>query len=795
MRLFIIVLIKVYVGSNTIQSGYLARYISGYLDRRYESGQQSTIFKPTLHSTILALREFVHGMRFYASKSDSDRILSGIEETVVGEILGVNSPNGILLIVNDTAKLVGGRVTESSEDKSHLSPRSSIGQFVLNTTGIVNLLHFDELTILYKSLCRFREEVALNSTQTNLEANSPHSLISNKGSRSRMDSRFQKHHSGSSCLEDTSFSEEISENDLRFYDTMNKALLKWVPYGPDDLGNIHDGTDIDRMIESQISFLEQLGPTLGSAVKANVRRSAQFHSSLLSGLCCNRESNSSLCYLQYLEFLHAKRYHQALDSLHRYFDYMVSKGSRYFYHFALVSKASLHRLFGEDRKSLDSMEEAISIARENKDTATLTYILSWLYQLLQDQPRLLSTESVWPVHNGLMLLDILIKKSSMVSISLAVLSYRYETDYALKHFEHFACYYESHFKAGYLSLNDDVASFIEVSASSRDVWQRAGFKHLRDLYSDVSRSCIAIFASNEEIMEKKISLTDNLFNAVSCEQNMVQVKVPSVQVPNTGNMMTQVESHLKNGSVALAGALIKQIPRDNGTIASKLSRLEGQFAASCGEFKFSSEITNHVERNQQQLTTNPCIIIQTNMTKAVALTKSDLPLRGSSLLLHQAELAGTMGFSTLLGEAILLFIRMLNTANITIDATKIAFAILPMIKSLSDLKLESMLFYELALACYAIFRADNQSRSLEKREMFSKTLQFLGLSITGHKKLRDYKLLNRCFQLEQSMARATTKGKKLREYLEFSELETHSRKALDASRSEKVLNCNSGFMV
>ena len=54
---------------------------------------------------------------------------------------------------------------------------------------------------------------------------------------------------------------------------------------------------------------------------------------------------------------------------------MVSNNSKYFYHFALISRASLHQYFGEDNKAMDAIEEAISVARENKDNSTLTYII------------------------------------------------------------------------------------------------------------------------------------------------------------------------------------------------------------------------------------------------------------------------------------------------------------------------------------------------------------------------------------------------------------------------------------
>ena len=37
---------------------------------------------------------------------------------------------------------------------------------------------------------------------------------------------------------------------------------------------------------------------------------------------------------------------------------------------------------------MDAIEEAISVARENKDNSTLTYILSWLFNFMKNKPEL-----------------------------------------------------------------------------------------------------------------------------------------------------------------------------------------------------------------------------------------------------------------------------------------------------------------------------------------------------------------------------------------------------------------------
>lgn len=71
----------------------------------------------------------------------------------------------------------------------------------------------------------------------------------------------------------------------------------------------------------------------------------------------------------------------------------------------------MHQYFGEDQKAIDSIEEAVSVARENKDNATLTYILSWFYNFMHHKPHLWAQQSLFSKNSGNHLLDFIIKKA------------------------------------------------------------------------------------------------------------------------------------------------------------------------------------------------------------------------------------------------------------------------------------------------------------------------------------------------------------------------------------------------
>lgn len=192
--------------------------------------------------------------------------------------------------------------------------------------------------------------------------------------------------------------------------------------------------------------------------------------------------NPLVHYLKYLKSLDENDYHGCFDSLHQYFDYMVSKGSKFFYHFALISKASLHEHFGEDAKALDAIDEAISVARENRDDASLTYILSWLFNFIRQKPHLWANEAY--THNSeLRLLQFLVSKLQSLLLLLSAMTSQFEVETMLKSGAALNEQLESAFKAMYIAIHDHKDGFPKACALLAEVWRNVGVPHLGDAYA------------------------------------------------------------------------------------------------------------------------------------------------------------------------------------------------------------------------------------------------------------------------------------------------------------------------
>ncbi|KAK4247844.1 anaphase-promoting complex subunit 5-domain-containing protein [Corynascus novoguineensis] len=78
----------------------------------------------------------------------------------------------------------------------------------------------------------------------------------------------------------------------------------------------------------------------------------------------------------------------AFDHLHRYFDYTMQNRDRLFYQYALLNLAIVQSDFGCHKEAVATMLEAISTAKENRDTTCLNFALNWFFHFGKAHPSL-----------------------------------------------------------------------------------------------------------------------------------------------------------------------------------------------------------------------------------------------------------------------------------------------------------------------------------------------------------------------------------------------------------------------
>lgn len=76
----------------------------------------------------------------------------------------------------------------------------------------------------------------------------------------------------------------------------------------------------------------------------------------------------------YLTHLNDKKYQHALDSLHSFYDYMLARKMNKEFHIVLFHLGLFHLYFNDKDSPMLAFQEALKLARENRDVTTLSFI-------------------------------------------------------------------------------------------------------------------------------------------------------------------------------------------------------------------------------------------------------------------------------------------------------------------------------------------------------------------------------------------------------------------------------------
>lgn len=726
----------------------------------------------------------------------------------------ITTADQIQLLSMDAFRKTAEPLCVTTSGETRISARSPVGRFVRMMAASLKLLQFEESSGLVNGFSKFRSSTqGVYSELCKRRFHLPRPLSAapspNTNPLFRTWNTLQKVEFNNNLLSKPKLVDETA--DQRFFEALSSSLRNYSPFLPglDDVSDDLAGSttavtipDMDLLVNEQVRLLESYGTPTPDFLRSIIQQMASPQS-LYSSM-------PSLHYLQYLENLSRGEYHEAFNSLHKYFDYMVSKGSKYFYHFALVSKASLHQLFGEDEEALDSMDEAISIARENRDNATLTYVLSWLYDFMRRKPSLWNSRIFRQVKNELRLLDYLVKKSLMVSLSLAAVSYRFEAEHLLNGRSPFSKYYESLFKACYFAINDSVSSFIGVCHSSARIWKYVGYPHLSQLYTGLGLRYSKEHGSVRDVLafnmndasynyymgRSELMLPDMKQNLELCNSNLAQFKPHRILL-----LLRQVEVALGKGRVRFAEELLLYVPEElELDLECLFERIRVEFLLRVAQGNNAEAllgVSAHItDMNKLRAGSRPDIIhmIELEFMKVGVLVQSGVPMRAFSLVLQQLALAKHMGLRYLMARGCLQLIKICNMLGKPEEALAVTRSVLALIDSVGNVDLISNTFFELASSHQQLLDDDKWSNEMSKTNTFARFLNFLSLSIAGYKKSVNLGMLVNSFELEDRMARTAIKHAEIRDSKPFEDFRKHSQMGLDILRRRAYDECDYSYM-
>lgn len=262
----------------------------------------------------------------------------------------------------------------------------------------------------------------------------------------------------------------LPENDQDSDDDAS-FLKSLVPQAP--LTRCIAGENLEALLEFQIGVFERYGGTLPEEIRHVLN----------SMVSTNKPLPTSAHYVQYLDAFRDKDYEAAFDHLHRFYDYTMNSRGRTHYQYALFTLATLQAEFSFYTEAMRAVEEAITVARENKDNNCLNYILSWLYSFLQSHPDCTPPESLSSQEQISQFLRI---KSKETSYSLYSLSYQSEVEQLMAQGGSLTQAFEALTKSTYINAVSN-SSFAagNVALVASGLWTRLGNSTLAKLALDM----------------------------------------------------------------------------------------------------------------------------------------------------------------------------------------------------------------------------------------------------------------------------------------------------------------------
>ncbi|CCF55827.1 hypothetical protein KAFR_0A03920 [Kazachstania africana CBS 2517] len=189
----------------------------------------------------------------------------------------------------------------------------------------------------------------------------------------------------------------------------------------------------------------------------------------------------SIHMLKYLRYLQTNSYQDALDSLHNYFDYMVTRGNSQYFHMSLLCLATFHTHFNDSVAAIKTFDEATKVARENKDTESLNLILVWLINFIEEHPEY-SAKFQLQVDQ---IIKFLRSSNETVNISVFENAYRYESLISLRENHDTIQLLESSFKYLIIALQQPRSkeSLRSMMSYYHNLWNTLGYTTLSEVYS------------------------------------------------------------------------------------------------------------------------------------------------------------------------------------------------------------------------------------------------------------------------------------------------------------------------
>lgn len=441
--------------------------------------------------------------------------------------------------------------------------------------------------------------------------------------------------------------------------------------------------DAERLLEFQVSELQNLGGRLPDAMKTRLRQMSQSSTTV----------PKLVHYLKFLDSWRAGNFSSAFDNLHRYFDYTMHTRDRVFYQYALLNLAILHADFSCHEEAMSAMTEAISTARENRDVHCLNYCMSWLYHFGRSFPaqmaKVKETGILGNEREGLQFLKSRAKEAEMWTLlSTTTLS---EAKISLQRGESLAHVFENITKSQHINTVKNLTNCTGPALLMKaTLFTRIGQTHMALSCGERFLLCHTADAPLEDVLKatvRQANLLSQMGRLAESAEMLANIPTHILRVLKYQTYHTTVSSALRarrllhrNNLVAasqIIARLVSQQPHPEIETNIQITLLQIDLLTRQRKFLDAIDLIEPLATRAPIENNDVLIKAKLMCLKASLFAKSDKHHMGFSLAVRVVDMCYKARILPLLWEGVIVLAAVLNASYEFVAAKDLLTAILP----------------------------------------------------------------------------------------------------------------------
>lgn len=650
-----------------------------------QSSDIVSVFFPSLKDILSRIDREIR--KYFKGSKQANKQVKEVQTYLLKNMWAIDEIDAFYTFLKDSQGLL-----ESKDPKiKRLYPSSFLGRFISSIGIATDVLGFEETMKLWDAFVEYREESRSLIKKTPKKSNFEHLT-------SKMD------------IPDTS-----------------KGV------------KVYSQVDLSQLLEFQVHKLQVYAGALPDSLKRILGSLSESQRSIVP----------SSYYIEYLDCWKNGDYEGSFNALHRYFDYMMSNKQQLFYHYALLSLATLYSSFGADQEALRAVDEAILVARENKDLECLNYLLTWLFDFMKSRPELSSKLSNQTGREQVLQFLKLKTKENKNSV-LQSMSYQYESIKQMIEGFPLRKVHNNVTRAFYILLNLDSSvnnklSFARACQLAVTVWTRVGIPAMAKLYIETALesagSEISIFDEVELAMRNATILyrsgdADAAFKLMGSYRESVTDEAALMKAWQTRYMLFEADYAMKRGlynecSVLLPKLEAQSLEVHEYELSCEIKLFKAHYLERVGNAAEAIEVVSDVLSRMQQSEgyyNNYWALEFQLLYVHIMAEHSSSPERALSLLLRSMETARKSSLLLLIVKGTLVLCDLLlkiDPVDSVSDVYQVLHSAMPSVHTVNDLWFTSKAYYLLAKVDPA------------------KSLQYMQKSLDGFQRVADVEWCNR----------------------------------------------------